>query len=302
MIRSNFSAHPHNVVARDTLYNFGLQYGPKPQLHFYALPARGAAQHLGQVPLRHNVMLHDFMATERHLVALVTPVTLNLVKGMLGIGSPSDWFRYRPEDGTQLVILPIDAPERVRTFQVDPFFMIHTANGYEEADATVIDVSLYADAAVLDAFGKPDEAPDPGVITRFRIPHRGQRVEREQVFATPLEFPRLDPRQEGDRYADVFGFTRREGREGVGHLRFGVGEERVFLCERSEHLGEPVFVPRSQHAAMGDGYLLAPIYDQPSHTSHVAVFDTVDITDGPVARVHFDHHIPAPFHGIWVPD
>ena len=51
----------------------------------------------------------------------------------------------------------------------------------------------------------------------------------------------------------------------------------------------------------GEGYLLAIVYRTGSHTSHLAVFDAQHVGDGPIGRAHFDHHIPAGFHGTWVP-
>ncbi len=47
--------------------------------------------------------------------------------------------------------------------------------------------------------------------------------------------------------------------------------------------------------------ILAIFYRTASHASHLAVFDAQRVGEGPIARAHFDHHIPSSFHGIWVP-
>lgn len=61
-----------------------------------------------------------------------------------------------------------------------------------------------------------------------------------------------------------------------------------------------LFAPRSPDAEEGEGYLLSIVYRADSHTSYLAVFDAQHVGDGPIGRAHFDHHVPAGFHGTWV--
>ena len=64
--------------------------------------------------------------------------------------------------------------------------------------------------------------------------------------------------------------------------------------------GEPIFVPR-EGAGERSGYLLTLVYDARAHRSHVAVIDAERFEDGPIARAHFEHHVPFGFHGTWAP-
>jgi carotenoid cleavage dioxygenase len=61
-----------------------------------------------------------------------------------------------------------------------------------------------------------------------------------------------------------------------------------------------VFVPRSEDAAEGDGWLLATVFRAAENRSDVAVFDTAGLEDGPVATIRLPHRVPAGFHGNWV--
>ena len=65
-------------------------------------------------------------------------------------------------------------------------------------------------------------------------------------------------------------------------------------------VGEPLFVPRGG-AAEDDGWLLVLVYDAAVGTSHVALLNAQELERGPIARAHFEHHIPYGFHGTWVP-
>jgi all-trans-8'-apo-beta-carotenal 15,15'-oxygenase len=303
VIRGAFSAHPHPVVSRRTTYNFGLRYGRNTTIGLYALPWEGQARCLGEIPIDHPVMLHDFMATQDHLVFLVSPLRLVVHRAILSIGDFTDLFRWTPEDGTEVIAVPIDAPERVRRFRVDPFFQIHFAGGFEEADATLVDVMAYADSSALTKnVADIDEPPECGVVTRVRIPRDAERIEKQRICDSRIEFGQQDPRVAGSRYRHLFGLTVDAERHfAIVHVDFESGAEDLYPFPEGEFTSEVLFAPRSPDAEEGEGYLLAIVYRASSHTSHLAVFDAQRVGDGPIGRAHFDHHIPAGFHGTWVP-
>ena len=76
VVVETFSAHPHFVAARGAFYNFGMRFGPKSAIDLYELPLRGPARRLGTLPLEAPTALHDFIATERHLVFFLAPTRL----------------------------------------------------------------------------------------------------------------------------------------------------------------------------------------------------------------------------------
>jgi all-trans-8'-apo-beta-carotenal 15,15'-oxygenase len=53
VVVGTFSAHPHAVSARRTIYNFGLRYGAKTMLDIYAFNDAGGARKLAAIPLAH---------------------------------------------------------------------------------------------------------------------------------------------------------------------------------------------------------------------------------------------------------
>jgi all-trans-8'-apo-beta-carotenal 15,15'-oxygenase len=302
VIRGTFSAHPHEVPERRAAYNFGMSYGRETKLSLYELPAEGPARVLTEMPLEHPVMLHDFMATRDHLVLLVSPYRLVLHRAILGLGGLDDLFRWVPEAGTEVIVVPIDQPERVRRFKTDAFFQIHLAGGWDEPDAVVVDVAAYPDASALQRnVAEVDRPPEAGVLTRIRIPHQSEQISKEPLCDTRIEFGSVDPRWRGRRYGQVFGLTVDETRFGVARIDTERSKEHVYWFPEDEFAGEPVFVPDGPDAGDGEGYLLLQVYSVPSHTTHLAVIDARAVENGPIARAHFDHHIPAGFHGIWVP-
>jgi all-trans-8'-apo-beta-carotenal 15,15'-oxygenase len=303
VVRGTFSAHPHDVMERRATYNFGMSYGRKTMLSLYELPWSGPARQLTSMPLERPVMLHDFMATRDHLVLLVAPYQLVLHRAILSIGSFKDLFRWTPEDGSEVIVVPIDHPEKMRRFKVDAFFQIHLAGGFDEPDAAVVDVMVYPDASALERnVSEIDRPPEAGELIRMRIPHGAERIDKERIGDTHIEFGSVDPRRRGSRYGHVHGVTVDETRFGAVRIDVDRGKEHCYWFPENELIGEPLFVPAGPDAAEDEGHVLVHVYAADHHTTHLAILDSQHMEDGPIARAHFDHHIPAAFHGIWVPE
>ena len=303
VVKGTFSAHPHEVVERRATYNFGMSYGRKTMLSLYELPWQGAAREITSLPLDHPVMLHDFMATKNHLVLLVSPYRLVLHRAILSIGSFEDLFQWHPEAGTEVIVVPIDEPARTRRFHVDAFFQIHLAAGFEDEEAIHVDVMTYPDASGLERnVSEIDRPPEAGELIRMSIPHGSDRLDKQRMAETRIEFGSTAPGVRGARHSQVYGITVDEKRFGVVRIDLERGKEHCHWFPEDQWSGEPVFVPASADAAEDEGHILTLVYDSKSHTTHVAVIDAQRLEEGPVARAHFDHHIPAGFHGIWVPE
>ena len=65
-------------------------------------------------------------------------------------------------------------------------------------------------------------------------------------------------------------------------------------------VSEPVFVPTSEGAAEGEGWLLCVVYDEGRDTSDLVVLDARDLERGPIARARVPHRVPLGFHGCWL--
>jgi all-trans-8'-apo-beta-carotenal 15,15'-oxygenase len=304
-----FSAHPHRVPARRASYNFGMRILGGPGLDLYVLPDQGPARRLGFVPLEELSLVHDFIATENHLVFFLPPVRLRVLRLMAG-GCFSDSLAWKPEEGTEVVVVPIDAPERVRRFTVEPFHVWHFANAFEQGGRLHVDYVRLPDFSSNALFrdlprGVCGKSWD-GHYHRAEIDLSRRTFRSRQRSEIPCDFPQLAPAAlGGHQHFSYLGGWCQPGALGppdsVLKLEPDTGKvARVFLGE-AQIPSEPLFVPRASATHEDDGYLLTLVYDGLSHTSHVAVLDARVPEAGPLARVHFDQHIPLTFHGSFVP-
>jgi all-trans-8'-apo-beta-carotenal 15,15'-oxygenase len=300
LVGSSFSAHPHRVGSRRTRYNFGLRYGRRPKLRLYALPDQGSGRRLGSVPLDSLTMVHDFIATEDHLVFFIHPVRFDLARAALAVGPFESLFRWEPNRGSEIIVVPIAEPQRPIRFRTDAFWQWHFANAFERDGTLFVDYVHFPDLTSLSLGTQPVfEVSLQGTLHRAEIAPRARRFRSRPLSDTPIEFPRVHPDREGTACRWLWA-TIMDGDGGLVAFDLDRGREARYELPSGQWASEPVFVPRAGASEENDGYLLVLIYDGSRHASHVAVFDAPRLADGPVARAWFDHPIPSTFHGNWV--
>ena len=304
-IVSWFSAHPHRVAARRTTYGFGLEYGRRPRLHLYALPDHGPARHLGTLALAGAPMLHDFIATETHLVFFVSPVRVDIPRVLLQLGDFEQLFRWRPELATEVICVPIDRPAEPVRFMADAFFQWHFVNAFDQGGEIIVDYVRYPTFESFHSLGQLGRGGGPGALAHGRLHRaildpRARTLRSEPMSDLGCEFPTIAPGSEGRAHAATYLV--------LGELR-GLGKfetaSRTLVrhdLPPSQHVTEPLFVPRPGAAHLDDGWLLSLGHDGPSERAFLAVYDAARLADGPRARVWFDHHLPITFHGTFVPE
>lgn len=296
VVPAAFSAHPRVVPERRATYNFGLRYGAKTQLDLFELPFQGDARVLTSVPLEDPVLLHDFVATTRHLVFLVSPVTIVVHRALLGLRPFEKLFAWRPSKGTEVIVVPIDDCASVTRFRVDASFQWHFVGAIERGDELLLDLVRYDDLDSFEAIAKG--ARVFGRVVRTVIEPRTKTARTTPVADVPCELPVIDPRFVGaHRTCFVAAFEP----SGVAAIDVETGRTRRLALPTHQIASEPVFVPRAPDAPEGDGWLLVLVYDGREDRSHVAVVDATRIEDGPIARAWFDHHVPMTFHGVFDP-
>ncbi|MBX3270186.1 MAG: carotenoid oxygenase family protein [Sandaracinaceae bacterium] len=314
VVEGAFSAHPHFVAQTGYAFNIGTRIGHPRAIDLFALRPDGTAGRLGRVPLALDTMIHDFAATERHLVIFVAPLSLRLLPMMFGLRAFDQSLEWLAGRGTEVIVVPLDAPGSPRRFFVDPFWTWHVGNAFEVGDGTIaLDVVRYRDFPSSNEWlsrivsGSVDADTD-GYLARAIVDPK-----RESVAFTPLrprtgEFPRVAPRADGRRHGVLYWTehsSREVGRYGppdtVARVEPDTGELDAFTFADGHKPSEAVFAPRPGGDGERDGWLITQVYDPGAHATYWAVLDAAHVSDGPIATAHLDHHVPLSFHGAWWP-
>ena len=305
-IKGYFSAHSHEVPSRRAIYNFSIQRGRQNKLHLYELPAGAPMRRVGTVPLpASSAMVHDFIATENHLVFFVPPIRFRLLPMLAGTKAPLKAMQWRAQEGTTVIVVPIDAPERYRSFEVDPFFQYHFLNAYDQGGDIVVDFVRVMDFEHAFKGHNTEEravkATTEGRLFRAIVQPAQGRVQLEQRWSQPCEFPQVAPGVQGrpHRFGYVLAANEGEPQTAIAKVDLHSGEVESAGLGQHQFPGEAVFVPRPGGKSEDDGYLLAMAYDSPTDRSCIAVLDAKQPSRGPLARAWFDHHIPRPLHAVW---
>lgn len=291
IVPTAFSAHPHRVEKLKTTFNFGVRYGKQMMIDMFALPDTGSPRCIGTIPAPWNGMIHDFMATEKHLIFLIAPVKIVLWRALLGMSDFTKLFRWHGDESAKIVVVPIDNPTRPRTFEIDPLWAWHFAGGYDTNDGIVVDLAAYENFDSLGTIGAEGDSSPPKLK---RIRTSGDAVKVELLHDIAIDFPTRHPLTDGSAYRHLYAATL----DGLVHLDIETGLEKRWQSPGGLEGTEPFVVPRSERE--NDAFILAMIYDEERRQSGVSILDGLHLDDGPMATAWFNQPIPLTFHGTFV--
>ena len=312
-LRGPVTAHPKIDPQTGELVFFA--YNAKgrftPWIAYYTADASGRVTRSELFETPFASMVHDFVATDRHVLFPILPLTGSLERAV----NRKPAFAWEPELGSHIAIMPRNGtPADIRWFRAEGCYVFHPMNAWEADGKIYADVMKY-EAAPL--FPHADGTPgDPKkAIARlarwtFDLDGNSDQFKQEYIDDLPGEFPRFDERRAGLAYEHgYFACYHRDGSpdRGVGgfnaiaDFNARTGERRIYALPSSDAVSEPVFVPRHASASEADGWLLSVIYRGTENRSDLIVLDTDDISKGPVAIIELAHRVPFGFHGNWLP-
>lgn len=302
-----FTAHPKMDPVTGEMVFFGYSVGDMPLgagMAYGTVNKAGKVTRLDTFEAPISSMVHDFMVTEHHALFPILPLTGSLQRAMSG--KPA--FAWEPEKGSHVGVLRRDAPiDSIRWFTTDACYVFHPMNSWEDGDRIYCDVMEYP---IAPLFPMADGAPGKNTSAKlvrwtFDLSDNSNTIKRTPIDDLQGEFPRLDERRTALSYRHGYfaANTKDNGKvlfNAIAHVDHKTGKRAVYPFAEGEAPGEPVFVPRSEGAPEGDGWLVATLYRGATDTSDFVVFDATDITKGPVATAHLPRRIPFGFHGNWV--
>jgi len=101
--------------------------------------AGGAVSRTTDIPVADGPMMHDFALTPGYVVLLDLPVTFSLDAVSAGMKLPYTW---NPAHQARVGLLPRGGTAAgVRWFEVDPCWVFHTLNAYDDDGRVVVDLS-----------------------------------------------------------------------------------------------------------------------------------------------------------------
>lgn len=299
------TAHPKVDPATGNLHFFGYGFVP-PFLTYHVADASGRLVHSEAVDVGGPTMIHDFAITDRDVVFWELPVVFSMQLALAG-EMPFEWD---PSFGARVGTFPLGGPASVaRWIEIDPCYVFHGTNAWRDGDDIVLDVSRMPSMFAAEGSG----SDGPSVLHRWRLHDVGEpggttsiTFTDEVMIDRSLDLPTMDARMLGLPHRHAWYATTRDQLGGfdfggVVHVDAVTGAVDAWDPGSHESAGEALFVPASDAAAEGEGWVLTFGYDARTGGSDLLVLDATNCAGGPVARVHLPQRVPYGFHGCWVP-
>ena len=293
------TAHPKIDPATGELHFFGYSPFP-PYLRYHVVDAAGNLIHSTDIELPNPVMMHDFAITERHVLFLDSPAIFDVTAAMAG----GPIMRWDEEAGTRIGVLPRGGDGAdIRWFEVDPFYVVHVFNAWEDGDRIELRAPRFAHMPGGFQFDDPHgrEAPYPW---RWSIDLASGTVSDAQTDDRGGEFPRVNDNLAGTETRYLYNSLARTWEfefefHGVVKYDTVTGDAVEHFYGESEVSGEHVFAPNADGTAEDDGWLLSIVTDRATDTTDLVVLNAHDVGGDPVARICIPRRVPIGFHANW---
>jgi carotenoid cleavage dioxygenase-like enzyme len=298
-LTGSFTAHPKICPVTGELLAFG--YSPfEPYLRYLRVSADGQLVQSEDITVGGPTMMHDFNITQNHVIFMDLPAVFDLDRAIRG-EMPIAWSDTYP---ARLGVMPRTGTDAdVRWYDINPCYVFHPMNSYEDGTNIVLDVARLSHVwreSMMD-FPNPE-------LWRFTIDTVTGKVREEQVDDRPAEFPRVPDSKVGQPHR--YGYMTcvpEHAASGDPTIQDGAlikhdrhtGVSTALELGRGVLPGEAVFVPADGATAEDQGYLMTYVYDSSTDSSRFIVVDATTMSSDLVASVELPR-VPFGFHGSWV--
>ncbi len=296
-----FSAHPKREPD-GTLWNFGTFAG---KLVLYQIAADGRLKRSQLLDLPTAAMVHDFVVSERFIVFLLPPLTLDMAAVRAG-ASMVTAMRWEARQAMRLVLIDKATLQIQRQLELPPALVFHFGNASDDGrllrlDYVESDIEEFLSGRFNEALGGERAVHGSASTPQFlevdlqsgRIAARSRRE--------AVEFPQVDPRVVGRAYRYVYyptqqGVGNRWGFNALQRLDLRRDQVERFAFDADTVVEEHVLVPRPGSRREGEGWLVGTGFDARRQRSFCTVFDAEAIAAGPLARIELPYWVPFGFH------
>ena len=302
-LKGAMTAHPRICPKTGELLFFSYSMMSEPYLTYYRTNPLGELVQIEPIELPRAVMMHDWNITENHVVFMDLPIIsdMNLA---VETGSP---FGFKPEFGARLGVMPREGSNSdVRWFDIDPCYVFHPLNSYEEGNKIILHVCRQQEAMVggfQDIYGGETTVAR---LWKWTIDLELGSVKEEQIDDAPCDFPRIDDRRIGLKN-DYGYFTTLETEVdtltiGRHLLKYDLVNDKRLTHDLGENVtgGEALFVPRTANSSEDDGWVISLAYEAETDRSKLLIINSQDFESAPVAEIYAPQRVPNGAHGSWI--
>ncbi|MEV6769006.1 carotenoid oxygenase family protein [Nocardia sp. NPDC051030] len=334
-LTGGYTAHPKRDPATGELHAVSYTFGRRNTVQYSVIGVDGRARRAIDIEVGGNPMMHDFSLTEKYVVFYDLPVTfdtrrfaamavprglrlparllLSALIGRVRVPAPTDVaqvtkvrrdlrtpFGWNPRYPARVGVMPREGGNAdVRWFDIEPCYVFHPMNAYDDGDTVVLDIVRHSKMFDRDATGPGEVQP---TLDRWVVDLVGGRVRESRLDDRAQEFPRVDERLLGKRHRYGYAPSISAGFGGSpALLKHDLDSNTVHTRSfgAGKALGEFVFQPSAADSGEDEGVLMGYVTDLPADRSELAILDAGTLET--IASIGLPHRVPAGFHGNWLP-
>jgi len=310
-----FTAHPKLDPATGELHAVAYLAG-SPYVQYHVITPDGRVGRVENILVPSGTMMHDFALTENNVLIFDLPVLFSREAAMTGALFPYAWSEAHQ---ARIGVMPRSGSgQDIRWVDIDPAWIFHSVNAFDEGSKVVLDAVTYPKLAA-NGMGSIERNGLPRLDRYVLDPLTGSCTQT-CLDDRPQEFPRINERILGVDYR--YGYTAVTGDvteslatdadlDALGDDLFtnqvikhdlAQKSQQVHTFGRGEAVGEPVYTPRPGASDEDDGYLMFFVHDPNRSATDLVIHAAQDIASGPLARIQLPARVPLGLHGSWVPD
>lgn len=319
----SFTAHPKVDPITQELVVFGYEAkGPASKdIITYSLDNMGKKTEELWVEAPFCTMAHDCGITDNWLVLMLWPFEASIDR----MKSGGHHWAYRYDRPSCFIVVPRRKTPvggwkegEYRIYNWNNCMNIHTAGSWEEKDGKIYLEATRVHDNIFGFFpsedGREPEREIKADFVRWEIdpsqPSESQLPDPKVVFDVPSEFPRIDDRFMGKKYKIVFmnifmnersdgSVNIFQGLNGLAMINHETGGVSYYYAGDDCFAQEPTFIPRSDDAEEGDGWVISLIENRIEQTCELVFLDTREFSN-PIAIAKLPFRIRSQIHGNWV--
>jgi carotenoid cleavage dioxygenase-like enzyme len=308
-----YSAHPKRDPLTGEIFNFGVSPGQDATLHLYRSDLTGTIQQQAAISLSGIPLIHDYVLAGKYLVFCIPPVRLNGLPVLARLKSYSDALEWRPEIGTEILVIDRDSFSVVSRAQAEPWYQWHFANGCELVDgslsiALVRFENFQTNQNLKEVVSGQIQTPARGTLWHLRLDPRSAKIlEMAEVVSRGCEFPTINYQEAGQPWRYTYLAVRHRDKAEDDQELFGAiarfDHQTGKFTETTQGVrlypSEPIYAPDAD--CPDRGWILTVVYDGDRDISEVWIYDPERLEASPVCRLGLPEVIPLGFHGTWKP-
>ena len=311
-----FTAHPKvdpltgNMIA----YAYNADALVSNGIYLYEISPEGKLVREERFEAPYSSMIHDFLVSSNYIAFTLYPMLADQKR----VESGGPFFSWDPSHDSVVAIIPRkQGVAGIRFFKSPKLCMeTHTINAWEEGSKLHLEhfISNSGWYSQFPHVSDPDAKEEPPFAQRwtFDMGSASEAFEVTPLVSHPGEMPVVDPRFTGAYCRHVFfgaintklGPMLDWGPMGppfncLAHLDQKTGEISHFYPGPNANTEEPVFIPKSEGAPEGDGWLISVVGRRDENRSDVVVLDSMNLRGGPIATLKVPFRLRYAFHGCW---